>query len=361
MRRKRKVGKGALWIMCALAVSLVSCEKNDTKLPTANDPIFRVDGEFDEQELSIVAGDDNAYMHTNSWEEHGVRVYSGNLSDGSLSIKMGIYDGMLDVPTGDFLNEIPEKIRFSRESSEPLAILSKDLFPNKDLISYVEWYVDDAFVGLNDYQISKPGKYNVCAFIAFQDGTNNQLCSELVLGYKKHGDFSVKHYLNQNGLLTAWADNKGYDIEKVRWYLDEVLIGEEVEISTQIGNGSYLLRGEVSFANGTVRSKTMLIDGSLSGKFIDDLTFFERSTIGPINRDFNLWIEIVKDGVAYHSENTNNAAQSITIESIEFSGMNISGNKTYKVKANINANLASSQSSGVKRASFDVAFGIEVP
>ncbi|MCH2223968.1 MAG: hypothetical protein MK066_04295 [Crocinitomicaceae bacterium] len=362
MKRNIKLEKSALWLICVLVISLTSCKKDEVMLPVENDPVFRVDGQFDGENLSIVAGDDNAYMHTETKVLNGVNVFSGDLNDGNLFVKMGVYDGNLDVPSSDFLTQLPNTLSFSKNNNMPLITLRKDLFSNCNYISSINWKVDNVDVGSNNYSIYEPGKYMVCADVTFTDGTSNELCNELILGYDKQGDFSIKPYLSLDGMLSAWISDSSSEIEKVLWYLNGEEVSSDSEMSSPVETGAYLLRVDVFFANGAVRSKEMLIDGGNIANYIDDLSFLEQFTIGPLNRDFNLWIEVIKDGVSYHSENSNNESKSVTIDEIEYTGVNSLGNRTYRIKANVTATLSSNiQGYSDKPISFDVAFGIEIP
>ena len=84
---------------CLIMISLASCKKDEVVLPESNDPIFRVDGTFDGQNFSLIAGDNNAYMHTMTEIVNGVEVFSGNLSNGDFSVEMGVYNGLVDMPS----------------------------------------------------------------------------------------------------------------------------------------------------------------------------------------------------------------------------------------------------------------------
>lgn len=344
-------------------VLMSSCKKHELEVPQSNDPVFKATGTIDATEFELVAGDDNAFMFTSIENDHGVPVFTGKLSNGDLAIELSIFDGMIDMPIHKVLNSFPAQHNFSRKSSSPLAVLSKESFPNVDLIDHISWEIDGVSAGLNTVSIYEPGKYQVCANIVFVDQSSNILCSELILGYARHANFTIKHFLNQNGTLTAWVEDPQVEVEKINWYLDDVLISAESEISyPQLSSENHILRAEVNFANGVKRSKNMLVDGSLSGKFIDDLTFFENGTLALLNRDFNIRLRLEQNGVTYSSDQTNNSMNSVTFSDISFYNKDANGNDVFKVKAHVVATVFDVQGvNGSKNLEFDTSFGIAIP
>ena len=292
-------------------------------------------------------------------EQNGVEIFSGNLNDGSFGIELGIYDGMSGKPMRASQENIPSSFNFSRVGSAPLCVLSKDELPNAQIIDYVIWNVDGA-VGQNYLNIINPGRYDVCAEIHFNSGEIQTLCSDMIIGYDRSANASIKHFLNQNGYMNAWLDSQVYGIEKAKWFLNGAEMASDVEFGTQLNDSIYDLKAEVSFLNGAVRRKTMIVDGTLSGNFVNDMTFFEEEISVPVARDFNVRIRLTQDGVTYDSEYANNSQSTMTIEDFDYYGVNSEGNPVYKVMATINANLADAQ--GVTKAvQFSTSFGLEFP
>lgn len=340
-----------------------SCDKHSIDLPQSNDPVFKANGTIDTDEFELVAGNDNAFMFTTMQTENNVSVFSGELSNGDLSIEMDIYDGLLDIPNHSVINSLPEEHVFSRILTSPIAVLSKDEFPNADVISHVSWIVDGGAPVLNYLEITEPGKYQVCAEIVFWDGSSNMLCSELILGYKRHANFHIKHFLNQSGSLTAYVEDPQVAIERIRWYIDDEFVSDDSQLLfTGLSQDNHILRAEVLFMNGVKRSKNMIVDGSLSGKFIDDLTFFETGTLALINRDFNVRVKLTENGTVYSSDRINNSLNTVTFDNISYYGKDASGNDVYKVKAHVDVNVTDVQGvNGSRELSFDTTFGIAIP
>lgn len=339
-----------------------SCNKHSINVPQSNDPVFKAEGTIDANQFELVAGDDNAFMFTSIESENNVPIYSGKLSNGDLSIEIGIYDGLIDIPGHNVINSMPYELIFSRKTTSPIAFLSKESFPNADIIDHVSWSVD-GLDSLNTMTIYEPGKYQVCADIVFSDGSSNVLCSELILGYARHANFQIKHFLNQNGTLTAWVEDPQVAVEKIKWYLDDVLISSDAELTyNQLSDENHILRADVSFENGVKRSKNMIVDGSLSGKFIDDLTFFETGTLALLHRDFNIRLKLVQDGITFSSDQTNNSLNTVSFSDVSYYAKDANGNDVYKVKAHIVATVIDVQNvNGSRQLEFDTTFGIAIP
>lgn len=339
-----------------------SCNKHSIDIPQSNDPVFTAEGTIDANQFELVAGDDNAFMFTSIESENNVPIYSGKLSNGNLSIELGIYDGLIDIPDHDVLNSLPSELIFSRKTTSPIVFLSKESFPNADIINHVSWSVN-GLDSLNTMTIYEPGKYQVCADIVFIDGSSNILCSELILGYARHANFQIKHFLNQNGTLTAWVEDPQVAVEEIKWFLDDVLISSDAELThNQLSTQNHVLRADVSFENGVKRSKNMIVDGSLSGKFIDDLTFFESGTLALLHRDFNVRLKLVQDGITFSSDQTNNSLNTVSFSDISYYAKDANGNDVYKVKAHVVATVMDVQSvNGSRELEFDTTFGIAIP
>lgn len=359
----RRVRAFMAFVAVAGGFLISSCDKHSIDLPQSNDPVFRANGTIDSDEFELVAGDNNAFMFTSMQTENNVPVFTGELSNGDLAIEIDIYDGLVDIPDHSIINSLPSQHAFSRISTSPIATLSKDAFPNADMINQVTWTVDGGAPVLNDMVITEPGKYQVCAEIIFWDGSSSTLCSELILGYKRHANFHIKHFLNQNGSLTAYVDDPQVAIERIRWYIDNEYVSDASQmLFTGLSPENHILRAEVLFVNGVKRSKNMIVDGSLSGKFIDDLTFFETGTLSLINRDFNIRVKLTENGTVFTSDRMNNSLNAVTFEDISYFGKDGNGNDVFKVKAHINANVTDVQNvNGSRELSFDTTFGIAIP
>ena len=88
-------------VACCLMI-LASCSKEQVVIPDGNDPVFTVEGSLGGEELSLTAGDYNAYMHTTTKLVQGVRVFTGELTDGSTSIELGIWNINISIENPQF-------------------------------------------------------------------------------------------------------------------------------------------------------------------------------------------------------------------------------------------------------------------
>ncbi len=359
----RRVRASILFMVVMGGLIFPSCDKHSVNVPQSNDPVFRADGTIDSEPFQLIAGDDNAFMFTSIETDNNVPIFSGKLSNGNFSIELGIYDGMIDMPIHNILTSFPAEHIFSRKSTSPLAILARESFPNSDLITEVTWSLDGGPLIFNTLTIMKPGKYSVEANISFIDGSSSVLSSELIFGYARHANFHIKHFLNQNGTLSAWVEDPQVAIEKINWFLDDSLISTQSEFSFHgLTSTNHILRADVHFANGVKRTKNMLVDGSLSGKFIDDLSFFESGALSLINRDFNVRLKLEKNGVTYMSDEVNSSLNTVSFSEISYYGKDSNGEDVYKVKAHIVASVRDVQNVyGTKLLEFDTTFGLAIP
>ena len=336
-----------------------SCKKEDIEEPILSEPVFKAQGNLGTEAFSIAAGEENFFMNTFSELANGVELFSGSLGNGDFVIRMGIYNGNIDIPTSIFSQGLPEEISFSQISNQPLATLSKSMFPNNSLIQEIKWNINGVFAGLNTVQIFSPGKYNVCADVTFSDGSSSILCNELIVGYIKNATCELRHFLSPNGSLKAWLDDNNQAISNIKWSLDgEYLTNNEI-VNVLINGQFHLLTAEICFQNGVKRIKSMIIDGSLNGKFIDDFSVFENNNVS-FPWDYSLSISVKKNGNEYLSQTTENESSSMQIHSIDYFGKNKDGKDVYKIAATISSLLKEISSGDIIPFNTSTIFGISV-
>ena len=351
---------GHILLFAGIVFSIVSCREDQIDLTNSNDPIFKLQGSFDGQVLGLIAGDNNAYMHTGIDMENGVTVYSGKLDNGETAIQLSIFDGSIDQPNHKPLTSIPNQPIFAHQSGAPLAELTKNIFPNAALINHIAWSIDGSLVAMDSFNITEPGKYNVCANVEFFDGTSAELCNDLIVGYKKSANARLLHYLNPEGALSVWIETYSQPINKVRWFIDGVETSNDLKLTEIIDDTMHTIMAEIQFVNGTVRKKSMLVDGALSGKFITDFTAIESQIAALTNRDYNLRLRVFQDGKVFSSVNTNNASSEVEITEVKYYGLNDLGQEVYKLTANVVAKVAEFQGSQAKDVEFTTTFGIAI-
>ncbi len=351
-------GQILLWGLLILAIS--ACTKVDNVLPETNDPVFRIEGSFGNDGLQMVAGDDGMYMHTFTEVKNGVNIFSGDLSDGNLSVEIGLYDGNIDQDKITPLSIIQQSEKWAYSSGQDLVIFSKGMFPNHQLIDEISWTINGTFAGINTVKIKEPGVYNVCAMVMFTDGTISSLCNDIIVGFVRNANFRMRHYANQAGELSLWLDDVLGDIDEIKWYVDGELVSKNLEYSGNITPEQHLVAAEVSFVNGTKRTKSMIVDGMVSGHFIDDFTGFEQSIQNVVHRDYNWVVHVKQNGEEYCSLYTDNTNSLMQIDDITYYGLNSSGNKVYKITATVDGMLRKLGSNLDKAISINTVFGLEI-
>ena len=341
---------------------LSSCTKNKIEIPESNDPIFKLEGAFGGEAISLVAGDNNAFMHTMTYMENGVNLYSGQITDGNLSVKIGVYDGFLDFPVNEAIEEIASSTPiFAINSSVALAELSKNDFSNSSSINEIEWFINDQFAGINDVQITEPGLYNVCAVITFMDSSVDSLCNDMIVGYERTANCSIDYSVDQSGYLNAGIDNMGYGVAQIKWFQNDILISTGTNLQMNLPSVMTNIKAEVHFSNGVVRTKSILVNGAYPNHAIDDFTMFEISMPIVLQQDFNVKVEIMDNGITYYSVLSDNTGSTINITNIEFYGKNSANQDVYKITANVSAYVKPTTGFIDTPVSFTTTFGIEVP
>lgn len=351
---------------CALVLSLlvlVGCQKQELPYEDSNTPIFEVRGTIGNEELVVVAGDNNAYMYTSTKLVNGVRVFTGELSDGETSIEFGLFDGNIDTPNStpevDLQNVVLE---FARRYHDPLAILDMaSIVPNQNG-THVEWYINGSFAGSGEIAIYEPGKYDVCAHVTFLTGQTEQLCDEIILGYQRNANCNIDLSLGQNA-IDADINPNGEPVQNVEWFLNDSSIATGMSLNYPITYGiGNKLTAKVTFANGVVREKSCFIDGTDPSQWISDFSVFEYGSTPSITpQDYQARLIIQKDGKTYRSVQADNEGSTITLLSLEPYEDNANGNSTYKAVLQIEGVVMEMSTEKMIPVNFTTAIGVEVP
>lgn len=360
----KMLGRKSL-VMCAIGmIAFTSCKKDIVEIPESNAPVFATKGVLGMESFEIIAGDNGAFMYTMTQVENGVEVFSGRISNGSLSVEMGIYDGSVDKPAAQPALELGNLTPiFSHVGGEPLITLSKNVLASMSAGQYIEtieWYVDGDHVGTNEAEINSPGKFEVCAEITYLDGEIRMLCNEMIVGYELGANCMIDFSIGSQGGLTAAIDNMGTSLSQVIWFIDGNQVSENNLLQTNVSSGSHTLSAMVYFTNGVVREKSVLVDGSNWQHACNDFTIFEYQAPSILPRDFNVRLFIEKDGKEYSSELAENENSSIVITGLEFYDENAAGNPVYKVSATVDARVREAGSLKNIPVSFNTIFGIEI-
>lgn len=342
---------------------LASCKKDVIEIPTSNDPVFRVDGSMSGGSFSLIAGDDNAYMHTMTTVENGVNVFSGKLSNGAFSVELGVYDGLLDYISHEALGQIlsDNSPAFAHSSNQPIAELNSALLDDLQNVSQVNWYIDSELAGIDIAYIYEPGIYEVCAKVTFNDNSTIDYCNELIIGYERSANCNIHSNVNVAGNLIAAIQGATSNIADIKWFMDNYPIGTDINLNLPVSAQLHRLKAEITFSNGVKRVKEAIIDGSLANRDLSDFTIFETNQVQVPARDFNVKVAIERNGKFYNSLPANNGSSTIEITGIEYYGENTMGNRVYKVSADVSAVVQESSSLKETAINLSTTFGIEIP
>lgn len=349
-----------IWVLGLVIMVFSSCVKDDINLPESNDPVFTLTGSLGNEQLDIVAGDDGFYMNTYTDVSHGVNVFSGMLSDGNSSVEIGIYDGNLDQNNVTTVGVIKQSNDWAWSVGQDLVIFSKGMFPNHHMINQITWTIDGAFAGTNTVKISEPGVYNVCAHVLFNDGTSGILCNDIIVGFVRNANFRMRHYASQSGELNLWLDEVQGTLSTISWYIDGELVSKSQEYSGNISSDQHLVTVEVNFTNGTQRIKSMVVDGTVSGHFIDDFTGFEQCIQNVVKRDYNWKINARWNGINYSSVYADNSNSTITVNDMTYYGLNSNGKKVYKLDVTVDGKVRRIGTTADESITFNTVFGLEL-
>ena len=340
---------------------LTSCEKHKVEDPLPEGkPVFTAQGTFGTEEFALGAGKGNCFMSTFLHEENGVMRYSGRLGSADFYVEMGVFQGDLDMTEPLSLENFQGSLAFAELPTEALVLLSKDQFGNAANMQEVNWYLDGTWAGVNEIEIMEPGKYEVCAEVKFYDQSISVLCNTLLVGYHLNASATVQHTISGQGVLNAWVSDYTEDVQSVKWFVDGENISSSMQLSTSISNSSHDVMAEITFSNGAIRQKRIVVDGASSNKHIGDFTTVEMGTSNQFNWDYKVVIRVVKDGKTYSTVDADNAKSEIELVDIVYFGKNSAGKDVYKCIGTVSANLKDEQSGELKEISFTTSFGLEM-
>jgi hypothetical protein len=342
-----------------LSVLLVifACEKQEIKdPPLGNNPIFTATGSIASDQFQFTAGDNDCVMETNVTILNGIKNYFSRFHNGNDELKIVFKDGFLNVPFVDVLNS---NIVFSNYPNNNQIILSKSDMPNNNMVQSIEWFVNGSFAGLNDVILNEAGVFDVCANVTFIDGSNASVCNQIILGYEYGSHFQVRHFLTNDGELKVWIDENEEDIDHINWYLDEQWIGSEDDLDIDIDQGAHTLKAELIFENGCKRLRSIWIDGSLQGKYIDDFASIENSW-QETNQDYTAQIFLTLNSKQYVSIHNEQSQDFFNIESVSNYGLNTSGKPVVKIHGVISCEMQDIETAEILPFECEVDFALQV-
>jgi hypothetical protein len=339
-----------------LVVFLQACKKEEPLLPAENQPQFEIKGTLGGEDLAFTAGDENFELSVASQLLNAIPFYTGKISNQESSFELGVLQGNPDLESSlDHLINQVSTIPFAQKSMQPLFAISKDKFTNSSLIESIAWYVDGAYKATNILNIFEPGKYEICAHVSFNDGTQKTLCNSITLGYNQNGDFKTCYLMGSNSKLKAWISDSIGSIEKVEWYKDDLKVSESafMEIPLQ---SSHKITAKVTFTNGVVKTRNFVMDAENTGKYIEDFTSTKANTA--TKWDYKAIINLSHKGENYSSIVESSSPKYIQINTVSFYGLSSTGKKVYKVVGNLSCDLKNLNTGEIIPLELELKFGI---
>jgi hypothetical protein len=349
-------------LLASILLAVISCKKQPIKEPPPpSKPVFSLTGTLNGENFIMEAGENNAFMETFVKAQNGVNCFSGKLTDGQIEISLGIYDGNLDIPFPSIPPIFPASLINLATISPltPLVTLSKNAFPNAASMSYIAWKIDNEPMGQNDVSIFQPGKYTVCAEIHFNNGTIENVCNELYVGYKRNATAKVKQAVTQPGSVHLWIENNTLPIAELKWFVDGQYVSSQVDFTGNISPMTHLVTAEIYFQNGTKRRQSALVDGTANNHFVDDFSSVEAQNQS-VQWDHHAVITIKKGEKCYTSVCPPNQTQSILIDQFNYFGKNPQGKKVYIVHGTVNCSLKEVNSTTIVPFSATMHLGVAV-
>lgn len=330
------------YILILLIASLLGgCKREEIPTPISNVPIFGIEGSLGSDSISLIAGIDNVILAPSLLKANGVTIYSGKLSDDNTYFQLNIFNGNIDFPDQPrFDVSSINEIFLAPSNNGVLWYASKADFPNASSIVDLKWYLDGVESSTpNELSIYKPGRYQVCAKVVFEDASESTLCREITVGFRKNADFEMQYQVVSASNIEA-SVTSSQTISSINWFIDETLVSTDLSINVPLPTGKYLLRSEVKFDNGIVLNRATLVDVSWNGNGIADFSSFAVQTT-------DIWdntavLTIFKGGKAYTSDTELNAGKSIAVEEIKFYTNDANGIPIYILKGKVDAILKDS-------------------
>ncbi|MES2589480.1 MAG: hypothetical protein V4622_10920 [Bacteroidota bacterium] len=350
--------KFSFLLICLLLLN--SCKKELVEIPESNKPIFTASGTIGADTVSFVVGDDASIFNTLIEKWNGVDYFNGFLTNEDLKIELGLFNG-----DNDFLNVNFEEILsssnfpFAELSQKPVFEISKENFQNHENIKEIKWKIDGIYAGTNNLCITNPGKYNICAQVNYFNQVPEEICNEIIVGFVENANFELEYLLDENKQLSTWIDiESNTEIATIKWYMNDELVSENVNLQALINSKLNTIKAEITFTNGAKRTRSILVDGTNSQGSIEDFTQFQQNTSSLW--DYKLKLVIHQNNDEFSSLNINNDSASFKINSIAYLGNDINNKPIYIFSGNLTAKTKSKITNEILNVNLDLSWGLSI-
>ena len=347
-----------LVLLTGLVLLSFGCKKKDLPpIPYENNPVFNVVGTIDNETIDLHAGQNDAFMLTKIQSLNGVDQFTGLLSNGNTSMGIRFFDSKVDIPTlsGNFVALDNYEISAAYGTTPLLKISSGD-FSNSSSIINIIWKIDGVEQSDSTLRIFEPGKYNVCAKIFFSNGQNATTCNSIVVGYQTNADFVLNWEIIQNEAIKAVIDAPNNTVASIKWFIDDVLLGESIELNHFNIPNTFRLKAEVKFQNGVVSTREVFVNKSADDYSIEDFVLIGQET--NLKWDSSVHFTVEKNGITYQSVNgeINNSVFHITdISNYQSNG---NGPNVKLLKGTLESPFSNTSTGGTVNGTFQIEIGV---
>lgn len=348
--------KNSIYFVIFTVFFFAACKKKIVEIPDSNEPIFTVSGTIGNDSVNFIVGDDNSVFSSYMSSFNGVDLYSGKLSNENTEIEIGLFAGDNDfqnIKIDSLLNL--KNIDLAALVSNTIFEIKKGQFSNQENIKEIKWYLNGEYSGTNYLKIVTPGKYDLCAHITYSNLQTAEVCNEILVGFRRNTSFNLDFNINSNNQLSSWIEPTGVPISSINWYLDDNFIANSLQLNTTLSNEIQVLKAEISFADGSKRTRSVIVDGTHSNLSIED--FAQNENESNLQWDYNLKVVIKHLGDEYNSLFTNNSANKLVVNSITYMGIDANSNPIYIVKGVLTSKLLSKVTNEILDVNLNISWG----
>lgn len=344
--------------MVSLLIFLVSCTKDQvTPDPPENDPVFTAKGMIDGSEIDLAAGKSGGFMHTDIVENNNVLQYTGTLENETQYFKMNIHDGVLDVPGLSPGVLLDDQLRIAPyvPTEDPLLSIAKEDFNNSNAIEYIEWTVDGEDYPGAELNIYEPGKYEICITAHFMNGNSGSTCNEILVGYQKNAQATVKQINGQNQKVIAYIEAAEHNLKSIRWFIEDSLVSTNEVYKDENGLLAFHLTAKMEFTNGVKREQQVWVNRNNLDYRIEDITQFESQTSDIWDHKARLEI---KAGENHYISYPTSADDVIEILEKEDFGQNNEGQSVKRFRGKLTSSFLHVETQEIVEGNLELSFGI---
>lgn len=336
--------KAYSYILILMTLLLATCQKEFPKLPESQvTPVFYAKGMIDGKEIEFRAGDDNFIMSSLLWNWNNVPVYRGELHNSENSFIVDLFEGnLLRQAT---YNELTQGGVFGcayLSSGEVLAGVAVDNLIQSSGIGTGVWVLNDTTEG-QEVAFYEPGRYNLS--LSIPGSITYELKNEVIVGYELPYRFRLGAEI-QNQIVTLQITENSTDISQVEWSygMQSALTTGAVQ-QFQVLNGSVEVIAKVTFSDGAVRERRILVGQGNAVSIEDYVYFIESQLVRYFDYKVDVKIRLGEEKYTTIDVEQNEAAVAV-LENELFKDV-VTGEQVLKLKMTMTLNLRRESDGGI--------------